>query len=477
MNRSLFSFSFIAIVAVFVAGCSLNPKYSQPSAPVPTEWPSGRAYKDLPQAQGAPAAVDLPWRNFFSDARLQEVIRTALRNNRDLRLAALNIEKARAMYRVQRAELAPTVNGTAGGGRSRTPADLSFTGNALTAGDWNVGFGITAWEIDFFGRLRSLTESALQSYFASEYACSSTQILLVSEVADAYLALATDRDNLNLAQSTFESQQASYNVIRRRCEVGISTELDLRQVQTRVESARVDVAKYTGQVAQDENALNLLVGSPVLSELLPEGLGAVSPFPDVSPGLSSRVLLSRPDILDAESTLRAAYADIGAARAALFPKISLTTALGTASADLTALFKPGSLAWNYAATMTLPMFDPRAWEALKVSKVNREIAVAQYEKSIQTAFREVADELAKRGTLGDQIAAQQTLVDASAEAYRLSSLRYDKGSDTYLNVLDAQRSLYNAQQGLISLQQAKLTNQVTLYKVLGGGGEPESRDQ
>ncbi len=464
-------------VLVCIAGCSLSPKYSRPAAPVPTDWPSGQAYKELPQAQRIPGAAYLPWRDYFTDARLQEVIQIALKNNLDFRLAALNIEKARAMYRIQRAELAPVVDGTAAGSRGRTPADLSSTGSATTGGQWSVELGITAWEIDIFGRLRSLTESALENYFASEFACTSMQILLIAEVASAYLTLATDRDNLNLARSTFESQQDSCNVIRRRHEVGISTELDLRQVQTRVESAQVDVAKYTGVVAQDENALNLLVGSPVRPDLLPEGLRAVSSFPDVSPGLPSSVLLYRPDILEAESTLRAAYADIGAARAALFPSISLTTALGTASADLTGLFKSGSFTWNYAPQMTLPMFAPRAWSALKVTKVNREIAVAQYEKAIQTAFKEVANELAKRGTLSDQIAAQQSLVDASAESYRLSMLRYDKGTDTYLNALDSQRSLYSAQQGLISLQEAKLTNQVMLYKVLGGGGNPESPDQ
>lgn len=468
---SKYFFAFLAAASILLAGCSLNPEYTRPAAPVPAGWPQGQAYKELPKSPDVPSAVDLQWRNFFTDARLQEIIRTALQNNRDLRLAALNVEKAQAMYRVQRAELAPVVSGTASGSMGRTPADLSSTGHATTGEQWSVELGITAWEIDFFGRIRSLTESSLESYFASEYAGRSAQILLISEVANAYLTLASDRENLNLAQSTYESQQASYNVIKRRREVGISTELDLRQVQTRVESARVDVARYTGLIAQDENALNLLVGSPVRSDLLPGGLGAVSSMADVSPGLSSSVLLYRPDILEAESTLKAAYANIGAARAALFPSISLTTALGTASADLTGLFKSGSFAWNYAPQMTMPMFDPRAWSALKVTKVNREIAVAQYEKAIQAAFREVADELARRGTLGDQIEAQQALVDATAESYRLSSLRYDRGSDTYLNVLDAQRSLYSAQQGLIGVRLAKLTNQVALYKVLGGGQE------
>lgn len=466
-----YSAVLVAAWIFLFTGCSLNPAYTRPAAPVPAEWPSGQGYGEVPKGAEAPSADDLHWSDFFTDPRLQEIIGTALDNNRDLRLAALNVEMARATYRIQRAELAPAVDGSASGSRGRTPADLSTTGKAMTGEQWSVGLGLTAWEIDFFGRIRSLTESALESYFASEYARRSTQILLVSEVANAYLTLAADRENLKLARSTHESQLASYHVIKRRHEVGISTELDLRQVQTRVESARVDVARYTSLVAQDENALNLLAGTVVREDLLPDGLDTVQPMPDLAPGLPSTVLLKRPDILDAEASLKAATADIGAARATLFPRISLTTALGTASADLSGLFKAGSLAWNYAPQVTLPMFDPRAWAALRATKVSREIAVVRYERAIQTAFREVADELAKRGTMGEQVAAQESLVAASAESYRLSSLRYDRGSDTYLNVLDAQRSLYSAQQGLIGIQQAKLTNQVNLYKVLGGGIE------
>jgi outer membrane protein, multidrug efflux system len=248
-------------------------------------------------------------------------------------------------------------------------------------------------------------------------------------------------------------------------------ELDLRQVQTRVDAARVDVAQYTDLAAQDENALNLLAGSPVPAELLPEELSAVKPLPDVSPGTSSEVLLRRPDILQTESLLKAANANIGAARAAFFPRIALTSVTGTASGDLSGLFKSGSFVWNYAPQVVLPIFDARTWSALKVTKVEREIAVAQYEKAIQGAFREVADALAKRGTVGDQLAAQQSLVDATAKTYRLSNARYTKGIDIYLNVLDAQRNLYSAQQGLIAIRLAKLANQVRLYAVLGGGGD------
>ena len=298
--------------------------------------------------------------------------------------------------------------------------------------------------------------------------------LLVSEVANAYLTLAADRENLKLAQSTLESQQAAYDVIRRRFEVGIAPELDLRQVQTRVDAARVDVARYTEMVARDENALNLLAGSPVPADTLPKALSLVKPLPDVSPGMSSEVLLRRPDILQAEHVLKGANANIGAARAAFFPRIALTTAIGTASGDLAGLFQSGSAVWSYAPRIVLPIFDARTWSGLKVTEVDKEIALTQYEKAIQSAFREVADALAKRGTVGDQLAAQQSLVDASAKTYKLSNARYEKGIDIYLNVLDAQRSLYSAQQGLIAIRLAKLANQVKMYAVLGGGGDSSS---
>ena len=392
-----------------------------------------------------------------------------MQNNRDLKIAALNVERARALYRVQRAELLPRL--ATGVIATKQRVKLSNSPNLVTLQEIDVNVGITAWELDFFGRIRSLSKKALEEYFATDQARKSAQILLISEVANAYLTLASDRENLQLAQSTLETQQAAYKVIERRVEVGFAPELDLRQVQTRVDSARVDVARYTTQVAQDQNAMNLLVGSPVPADLLPKGLSAVAALPDVSPGMSSEVLLQRPDILQAENLLKAANANIGAARAAFFPSITLTTAIGTASGQLSGLFAPGTLAWSYAPRLVMPIFDARTWSALKVTKVDREIAVAQYEKAIQGAFREVADALAQRGTLGDQLAAQKSLLEATAKTYKLSNARYEKGIDIYLNVLDAQRSLYAAQQGLIAIRLAKLANQVRLYAVLGGGAE------
>ncbi|MHB8066747.1 MAG: efflux transporter outer membrane subunit [Desulfobaccales bacterium] len=456
-------------VLVCLSGCTMAPKYSRPEAPIPAAWPSGPAYKEPPATPGGPVTAELQWRQFFTDERLQKIIDTALKNNRNLRVAALNVERARALYRVQRAELYPKVE--TGTSASKQRVMVSGKTGLVTIEQYSVNLGVTSWEIDFFGRIRSLSQRALEEYFATEQARRSAQILLVSEVANAYLTLAADRENLKLAQSTLESQQAAYHLIQRRFEVGLAPELDLRQVQTRVDAARVDVAKYTGQVAQDENALNLLAGSPVAVDLLPELLSVVKPLPEVSPGLSSEVLLRRPDILQAENLLKAANANIGAARAAFFPRVALTTAIGSASGDLSGLFKSGTFVWSYAPQIVLPIFDARTWSALKVTKADKEIAVAQYEKAIQGGFRDVADALAQKGTLGDQLAAQQSLVAATAKTYRLSTLRYEKGIDIYLNVLDAQRNLYSAQQALIAIRLAKLSNQVCLYAVLGGGGD------
>lgn len=464
-------FALSLITAALLNGCTMIPEYTRPQAPVPAEWPSGAAYRDIPSSPDAPIGADLQWRNFFVGKRLPKIIEMALANNRDLRVAALNIERARALYRIQRYELLPTVDAGGNAIKQRVLTEGSGPSRATTIEQYSANLGIASWEIDFFGRIRSLEQSALEEYFATEHARRSAQILLISEVANTYLTLAADRENLQLAKSTLEAQQASYNLIQRRFEVGLAPKLDLRQVQQRVDAARVDVARFTGLAAQDENALNLLVGSPVPAELLPEGLSSVTPLPDVSPGLPSDVLLRRPDILQTESLLKANNANIGAARAALFPNISLTTAIGTASDDLSNLFKSGTDVWNYAARVSMPIFDPRAWSALKLTKVQREIAVSQYEGAIQGAFRDVADALAVKGTVGDQLLAQESLVEATDETYQLSFARYEKGTDTYLSVLDAQRSLYSAQQGLINIRLAKAGNAVRLYAVLGGGAE------
>jgi len=459
-------------LAILLAGCSLAPQYARPEAPVPKDWPEGPAYRVTSAAPGAPAAPDLGWREFFPDRKLQEVIGMALDSNRDLRLAALNVERARGLYGIRRAELFPAVDAVGSGRKQRGPSSASgSTGEAITTERYDVNLSVSSWEIDFFGRIRSLKDRALEDYLATDQARRSARILVVSNVANAYLVLAADRENLQLSESTRESQQAAYDLVRRRFELGLASELDLRRAQTSMDAARADVARFTQLVAQDENALDLLVGAPLPRELLPEGLGRVRPPVEISPGLPSEVLLERPDILAAEHLLKGANADIGAARAAFFPRISLTAAVGTASGELSGLFGSGSGAWTVSPEAVLPIFDARIWPALAVSRVDREIAVAQYERAIQTAFREVADALAVRGTVDRQILAQQSLVDASARTYRLSTVRFERGIDDYFGVLDAQRSLYAAQQALIAVRLAGVANQVRLYAALGGGGE------
>jgi multidrug efflux system outer membrane protein len=463
----------IALMVLFFGGCTMIPKYERPQAPIPGGWPSGAAYKEKAPMQSVPLADELKWEEFFTDERLRAVIGAALQNNRDLRVTALNVERARALYGIQRAELSPTVNAAGNGIRQRVPADLSSSGKKMTVEQYTVNLGITSWEIDFFGRIRSLEKSALEQYLATEEARRSAQILLVSSVANAYLILAADREALKLAESTLEIQEKAYYLIRRRYEIGLASELDLRQVQTQVDTARGDIARFTQRVAQDENTLNLLIGSPnpVPRMILPPDLDGVKPPKEISPGLSSEMLLRRPDILASEHLLKAANANIGAARAAFFPRIALTTAIGTASSELSGLFQSGSGTWTFAPQIVMPIFDARLWPAYEATKAEKEIALTQYEKAIQTAFREVADALAVRGTVDQQLSAQQSLTDATAATYRLSAVRYTRGIDSYLGVLDAQRSLYAAQQVLIVIRLEKLANQVRLYTVLGGGWE------
>jgi multidrug efflux system outer membrane protein len=460
---------FITFAALSLAACTMAPEYRRPPAPVPQNWPAGAAYQETKPGESAPTLLELPWREVFTDEGLKKAIELALKNNRDLRLAALNVEKARAIYGIQRAEQLPTVYAVGIGSQQHVPADLSLTGNAITTEQYSVSLGLSSWEIDFFGRIRSLKERALEEFLATDQARRSSQTVLVSAVAIAYLTLAADRENLELVASTLTTQEAAYQLIRKRHEVGLVSELDLRRAQSQVETVRRDIATYTQLVAQDENALNLLVGSSLPRSLLPSELSSLRPPQEVSPGLSSEVLLRRPDVLAAEHRLKGANANIGAARAAFFPRISLTTAIGTASADLSGLFKSGSAVWSFIPQIALPVFDARTWSAYEVTKLEREISLAQYEKTIQSAFREVADALAVRGTVDQQIGAQQSLVDAVAQTYRLSLARYTRGIDNYLGVLDAQRSLYAAQQGLIGLRLARLINRVTLYKVLDWG--------
>ena len=471
-KRSILCLSGAAVL--FLAGCSLAPSYSRPEAPVPAEWPSGPAYAERGAGQEGPAAAALAWQEFFADRRLRALIAMALDQNRDLRVAALNIEKARAQYRIERAGLLPALDASGGGSKQRVPDTLSPTGEAQTVAQYSAGLGVSAYELDLFGRVQSLKKQALAQYLASEEARRTVRISLIAEVAADYLTLAADRERLQLAGNTLTAQQATYDLVRRRHELGAASKLELRQAQTRVDAARVDIARYTTLVAQDQNSLSLVVGGSLPEELLPESLSAsLAAVEDLAPGLPSEVLLRRPDILAAEQQLKGMNANIGAARAAFFPRITLTGSVGFGSDELSTLFAAGSETWAFAPRIVLPIFDAGSrWSRLRVAEADRDIALARYEKAIQIAFREVADVLAQRGTIDEQLAAQQSLTEATASSHRLSQARYEKGVDSYLAVLDAQRALYAAQQGLIGSRLTRLLNLVTLYKALGGGGEP-----
>ena len=458
----------LALVLLALSNCTMIPKYTRPAAPVPAKWPDGPAYNVKPSGK---AAAGIKWQEFFVNGQLRKLIELALENNRDLRIAALNVEESQALYQIQRANLFPTVTAAAAGLSQRSPASLSVTGHPVTSHEYSVGLGFSSYEIDLFGRVRSLKKEALEQFFATTETRRSVQISLVAEVASDYLNLAADKEHLEIAQETLKNEQVSYNLVKSRFKAGVSSGLDLRQAETTVDAARVDIAVFTRQVAQDENALALVVGAPVPPDLVPSGLSAIT-LKHLDPGLPSEALLGRPDIMQAEYLLKAANANIGAARAAFFPTISLTSSLGLASPQLSGLFKGGSGTWSFAPQITLPIFEAGRLEAnLKASKVNREIFLAQYEKAIQSAFSEVADALAQYGTIGDELESQRALTNADASAYRLSQALYSKGISSYLDVLDSQRALYSAQQGLITIRLSRLTNLITLYKVLGGGRE------
>lgn len=461
-----FGTGFLYIAIFLISGCSLMPKYERPAAPIPESWPSGEAYRDDSISS---ESVNISWKEFCRDKRLQNLIDLALQNNRDLKIAVKNVERARALYGVQRAEIFPSIAGSASAGIQRKAATLSSTHQPKVEDAYTLNLGISSWELDFFGRIRSLEKAALENYLATEEARRSAQISLISSVAQAYYTLAADRTALNLARSTLRTQEETYNLIENRFSVGLANDMDRQRARAQVETARTEVFRLLRQVAQDENALQLLVGVVVPKELLPESESEIEPPGDVTPGLPSEVLLKRPDILSAEHQLKASYANIGAARAALFPRISLTNTIGTASSELTGLFAGGSGTWSFSSGIVTPIFDARSWAALRVTKADRELALAQYERAIQRAFREVADELAVKGTIDDQIKAQEALVEALRETYRLALVRYEKGIENYLSVLDAQRSLYAAEQQLVSLRLSRNANRVRLYAVLGGG--------
>ncbi|HWZ72454.1 MAG TPA: efflux transporter outer membrane subunit [Casimicrobiaceae bacterium] len=466
--------SGVALVAIaaLIAGCSLQPVYERPSAPVSGTYPTGDAYKSSTAGSSTTRlpAVDIGWREFLTDLRLQRLVEIGLANNRDLRVAALNVAQTQAQYRIQRAALFPQISGFADSSSSRTPASLSATGNATVTHDYSVGVS-ASWEIDFFGRLQSLNDQALQQYFSTAQARKAADILLVSEITDQYLTLLADDELLAVTQGTLETAQASYKLTVVQFNAGTGSELSVRQAETVVEQARANYSAQLRGRAQAENALVLLIGQPLPADLPPPApLNAQTILADIPADLPSDLLVRRPDIMEAEATLRGANANIGAARAAFFPTISLTGSLGTASSALGGLFKAGSLAWSFLPSLSLPIFEAGKLQAsLDVATVQKDINVAQYEKTIQTAFREVSDGLAARGTYDDQVASLERLTEAQQRRLDLSDMRFRNGVDPYLTVLTAQTDLYNAQQTLVSARLARLTNLVDLYRSLGGG--------
>ena len=451
-------------IGVFLYGCaSMAPPYTTPALPVSSAYATDGA-------QDGASAADIAWRDYFTDPQLQTLIDLALANNRDLRIAVLHVDEARAAYGIQRAERFPTLGAQASKDRSLTPGDLNMTGKPLFASQYQVGLGLSGWEIDFWGRVRSLQDAALESYLATDSARRAVTVALVAQVANSYFALREVDERIVLAQQTIASRTESLRIFTRRVEVGSTSRLNLRQVQTLLTQAQALGIQLEQERAAQTHALTLLLGSPIS---LPMGRGPMDEqqaLRELRPGLPSDLLTQRPDIVAAEHQLKAANANIGAARAAFFPRIALTSSLGTASAELDGLFATGSLAWIFSPSISLPIFDGRRrHNNLSLAETRRDLAVANYEKTVQIAFRDVSDALSARHWLSRQVAIARTALATQSERARLSQLRYDSGAAPYLDVLDAQRDLLAAEQQLVQTRRALLGSRVGLYAALGGG--------
>ena len=446
-------------LGLLLGGCSLAPDYQRPATPAGASW---QASSDVTTTRG--------WKGTFSDPQLQQLITLALSNNRDLRIAALNVQSYEARYRIQRAAQLPTVGVDGSGSRQQTAGDINGSGREQIGSQYAANVGITAYELEFFGRIQSLKDQALENYLAQQESQRSTHIALVASVANAYLTLLADQDLLTLSQQTLQTEQESYELTSKKFNLGAASDMELAQGKTTLESARVSQAQYQRQVAQDKNALMLLIGGNLPADLQQtRALDDVALTP-VPVGAPSSLLQQRPDVLAAEHSLKAANANIGAARAAFFPTITLTATAGSASNELSSLFDSGNGTWLFMPKLSLPIFDGGKRTAdLDVAEIEAKKAVASYEQSIQSAFREVADGLVAQQSYQQQLAAQQALVEANQRYFDLAEKRYQQGVDSYLTRLDAQRSLFSAQQSLIATRLALLGNEVNLYKAIGGG--------
>ena len=460
-----------AIIASFaLSGCTLAPRYERPDLPVDTAWPESARLTDEQQG-AADAASNRLWREFFKDPAVVLLLETALANNRDLRLAILNIEKVRAQYWIQRADQLPTINASGSASNQYLNKAVSQRGEAGISRSYQASVGFTAFELDLFGRVRSLKESALEQYFATEEAARSAQVSLVAEVVSAYLNLTAQRELLALARSTYENRKESYDLTRRMFDMGLTSQLTVNQARTIVEEARVAAAEFEVRAAQAENMLVMLLGAPIPEGVkIAENMRDIQMLPDLTPGLPSDLMQRRPDIIAAEHRLKSMNANIGAARANFFPTLSITSSIGTIAPQYHDLFSTGAGTWLFQPQAVLPIFDTgRNYATLKVAEADRDMAVTTYEKTIQTAFREVADALAQRANIGEQLEAQKALVEATEATYTLSQSRYEIGLDSFINVLDAQRSLFTAKQGMINTVLLRESNALNLYKALGGG--------
>lgn len=462
MNKTIISLS----VALALSGCSLMPDYQRPAAPVAAAVVAPNASKTAFSDAAAPA-----WRSFFREAALQQLINTALDNNRDLRAAALNVEAFQAQYRIQQAASLPSVGMSASGTRQRTPADLSRTGSATISSQYAVNVGLSAWELDLFGKIRSLETVALEQYLSTVEAQRSVQMALVASVANAWLTLQADRMRVALSQDTLRAYEQSLSLVQQSAKAGMATAMEVAQSRTAVDGARVSLTQYQRQVAQDENALRVLLGQSELPAVAAVDLERVQ-WAELPAGVASSVLLRRPDILQAEHSLQAANANIGAARAAFFPSISLTATAGIGSTQLSGLFDNGSGAWVFQPQINLPLFNAgRLQASVDAAVLQKEQRVAQYEQAIQNAFREVSDGLIARTSYREQLNAQQALLASSQEYQRLAEVRYRTGIDSQLTLLDAQRQLFSARQQWVTTRFAQLSSEVALFRALGGGLE------
>lgn len=460
----------VLATVLVMTGCSLAPRYDSPALPVAASYPADVPIAAAQSTAGDASAATIGWRDYFADEQLHRVIAQALENSRDLRSVVLRVEEARSAYGIQRADLFPSIAIAASGSRGRVPGDLNVTGQSRLGSEYRVGPSLAAWEIDFWGRVRNLKDAALETFLATDAASRAATLGLITRVADAYVVLRALDERIALADRTIQSREESYRIFNRRFQVGATSRLDLTQVETLLQQAQTLGAQLRQERASAMHALTLLVGSPVELAAADRSLDERVIARDVDAGLPSELLVARPDIVAAEHRLRAAHASIGAARAAFLPRIALTGSFGSASSELDGLFESGSRAWSFTPTLSLPIFTGgRNRAGLDLAEVRRELAVADYERTIQVAFRDVADALSARGWLAEQVRIGERTLATQSERARLAQLRYESGAAAYLEVLDSQRDLLSAEQQVVQLRRALLSSRVALYAALGGG--------